>query len=102
MKTVQIKQLGYKIYTKDISKSKVHVPNRKLVMYFSPIDYNSSEIWIPKKITKFDIPTLAHEVVHILQHISKVRGIDFINEEEHFGYLMQFILNEILDYEYMS
>ena len=51
----------------------------------------------PKSI---NFPSVAHEVIHCLQWIAKDRGMDFIREEEHFAYMMQFILNRIFNYEY--
>jgi len=47
-----------------------------------------------------NFPSVAHEVVHCLQWIAKDRCIDFTKEEEHFAYMMQFILNRILKLEY--
>lgn len=44
---------------------------------------------------------LAHEIIHVLQNIADDQGIDFVDEKEHFGYLMQYILGKILGYEYI-
>jgi hypothetical protein len=47
----------------------------------------------PKPI---DFPTVAHEVLHLIQYICRDRNINMTEEIEHCGYLMQFILNKIL------
>ena len=47
-----------------------------------------------------DFPSVAHEVIHCLQWIAKDRNIDFTKEEEHFAYMMQFILNRIFGFSY--
>jgi hypothetical protein len=53
-------------------------------------------------ITKKPLPSdLAHEVVHVLQFICLNRNIDFTTEQEHMGYLMQYIMGEILGYEWV-
>lgn len=39
---------------------------------------------------------LAHEIVHILQFICMWRNIDFKIEQEHMGYLMQWLMGEIV------
>ncbi len=43
---------------------------------------------------------IAHEIIHVLQNIADDRGMDFVSETEHFGYLMQYILGKILGYEW--
>ena len=44
------------------------------------------------------IPTLAHEVMHVLQYICQNRAIKMEEESEHMGYLMQYILANILGF----
>lgn len=61
---------------------------------------NRSRLYIKHPIRNSDIPTLCHELIHILQHICKERDILFTNEEEHCAYMFQYMLNEILGYEY--
>lgn len=43
---------------------------------------------------------VAHEVTHILQHICAVRHIEFKDETEHMGYLAQYLVGQILGYEW--
>jgi hypothetical protein len=47
-------------------------------------------------------PTVAHEVMHAMQFISKDRGIDMTQELEHFGYMTNFVMNKIFGLEYES
>lgn len=47
-------------------------------------------------------PTVAHETLHALQFIAQDRSIDMINEMEHMGYLMQYIMCEIFDMKLMT
>jgi len=63
-------------------------------------DDNNGQIYIKYPIQKNTYSTIAHEITHILQEIARVRNIDFTSETEHFGYMMQYIFNEILGYEY--
>lgn len=53
-----------------------------------------SQIYINFPIRKNEMSSLGHEIVHVLQDIASVYDIDFIKEEEHFGYLFQYIFNE--------
>ena len=99
---ILIPHLGYTVYIKDKKLAKGLVKNYlvKMEACRETINNNSSIIWIKLPIKPIDVPTLAHEVIHVLQHIAKEKDIDFIKEEEHFAYLMHFILNTTLGYEY--
>lgn len=56
---------------------------------------NSSAVCIREKIDAQ--PTLlAHEIMHVLQFLAHERNMDFLQEQEHFAYLMQFLLAEML------
>jgi len=39
---------------------------------------------------------IAHELVHVLQHICACRGIEFTEESGHMGYIMQHLMGRIL------
>lgn len=43
---------------------------------------------------------VAHELIHVLQELCKQRNIDFKEEGEHMGYIMQWLMEEILDGKY--
>jgi len=45
-------------------------------------------------------PELAHELVHVLQLICESRSMDFKREEEHMGYIMQYLMATIMGYSY--
>lgn len=94
---IQINHLNYTIFVKDISKSEY---NDMFDMCVVKEDDNSCTLYKPNKIKKHDIPTLAHEVLHCLQFISEARSIDLVQEEENMGYMMQYILNELLGFSY--
>jgi len=42
------------------------------------------------------IRVVAHEVTHVLRDLCIERHMDFTKEQEHMGYLMQYILGRIL------
>lgn len=44
--------------------------------------------------------SVAHELIHVLGFIVERRGIIFENEREHMGYIMQYLMGEILGYKY--
>lgn len=47
-------------------------------------------------------PTVAHELVHVLQHLCDVRHMGFTAEDEHMGYLMQYLMGRILGYVWVT
>lgn len=98
---IYIPHIHYFVFIKDVKKSKGEIKEflKNNVACREIVDNNSSIIWIKFPI-KNNVGSLAHEIIHVLQHISFVRGIDFIKEEEHFAYLMQFILNKATGYEF--
>ncbi len=92
-----------KIYLPHINHT-VHVRNQKprpdglpSVAWTEKIDDWNTAIYLPKILMP---PTVAHELIHVLQYISDAKGIDFVHEQEHFGYLMQYLLGKILGYEW--
>lgn len=58
---------------------------------------NQCTIFLSKR-EKNNSPLIAHELVHVLQFICDSRLIDFVHEQEHLGYIMQFLLGRILGY----
>lgn len=92
---IYIPHLDYTIITKPF-KAHSAVPNAQA--YVERIDDRTSYLYLQKKNTP---PGLAHEVVHILQNICADRDMNFIIESEHMAYLMQYILGELLGYEWI-
>jgi hypothetical protein len=94
---IKIAHLGYTILVKDISKG-----NEEHKAWCERDNTNQATIFLDLKETnkKYYFPTIAHEVTHILQFIAGDRTINFPLELEHFGYLMNYICNEILGIEY--
>jgi hypothetical protein len=98
MKNIYIQHLGYTIHVKDIKEA----DNPKdFAMFVEREDRNNCIMYLTKKkwVLK-DIPALSHEIVHVLQFIADSRSIDMTFEQEHMGYLMQYIMCELLGYEY--
>lgn len=77
----------------DAKKSKYPVPAST-----EKIDKNTCILWLPHPIKANG--TLFHEITHALQFICEARNIDFILEQEHMGYIAQFVTNEILGWKY--
>jgi len=97
MKTILIPHLHYKVFIKKPTKEK---PFENAVAWVESNGFYSCTLYINQPIKQKDIPTLAHELVHVLQFIALERNIDFKLEHEHFGYLMNYMMNIILGYEY--
>lgn len=90
---IKINHLGYKILIKN--------PTRKeFVAYVERDNKNQCTLYIKRPVKFKEVSTLAHEVVHILQYIAEARNLDMIQEQEHMGYLMNYIMNEVLGFEY--
>ena len=97
---INISHLGYKIYVRNIKTPPAEIPHA--IAYVENIDNHSSAIYLDfKQLKRLDyFPNIAHEVTHILQNICFSRDMEFTKETEHMGYLMSYILNEILGYKY--
>jgi hypothetical protein len=93
---IKIPHLGYTVHVKDIAKT----PYGDAVSYVLRIDNKSCEVYLKKNLKRIDTPVVAHELVHVLQLICEPMNIDFDLEKEHMGYLMQYMMNEILEYDY--
>lgn len=46
--------------------------------------------------------TIAHELIHVLQHICESNNMDFCYEIEHMAYIMQYLMIRIQGYEYAN
>ena len=99
-KTVEI-SLDHLFYRIEVSfNSKDFLNERGIECATEYIENGHIKLHFRSKPKYIDFPSVAHEVVHCLQWIAKDRNIEFIKEEEHFAYLMQYILNRILNLEY--
>lgn len=94
---IYIPHLGYTVEIKKF-KDDPRVPNA--MAWSETLGPDKSAIYIHQPIKRVDTPLLAHELIHVLQWIAVARGIDFTQEQEHFAYLMQWVMNEVLGYEY--
>lgn len=43
------------------------------------------------------MPVIAHEVVHLLQHICETFSMEFYNESEHMAYIMYYIIDGLVN-----
>jgi hypothetical protein len=99
---IKIPHIFYEVEILDIKKA-TGVGKEMLKSNFVAItEYQNhkSIIYIKLPIKPVDVPTLCHELVHVLQNICRDNKISFENEEEHTAYIFQYVLNEILGYEF--
>ncbi len=92
---IYLPHLDYTILTKSF-KRHTGVPNARA--YARRIDASTVHLFLPKKNMPGD---LAHEVVHVLQYICNDRDMDFVQEQEHMGYLMHYILGRLMCHEWV-
>lgn len=102
-KHIELPHIGYTVIFKDLSYLKG--VEKKGGAYTMAFDSNTSYVFVDKIAQRIKepntFPTLAHEIVHVLQNICIARMMDFEKENEHMAYIMQYILNEILGYSYV-
>lgn len=91
---IYIQHLAYTILVKEPDKYSRHVA------YVHKDNKSQCTIYIKRPVKFKETPTLAHEIVHILQYIAESRSIDMTYEQEHMGYLMNYIMNEVLGFTY--
>jgi hypothetical protein len=99
---IKIPNIFYEIEVKDTKNCPNQIKDFLADGYLSCVtkSKNRSTIWIKHPIKTTDIPTLGHEIIHCLQNISERRDMSFIREQEFFAYTFQYLLNEILGYEF--
>lgn len=100
-KTIEIPHLKFIVYVKDMSELRgVEVKGSGMTCLLE--DKNSACIFLQdvKMLVKnpFFFPYVAHEVMHIIQILCKEFNMDIKNEHEHTAYLMNYLLEEILEY----
>lgn len=86
-------------YTLKVKKFKVCAEMPNALAWVEHTDSNTCTLYLDKKYTPGD---LAHELVHVLQFIALDRNLRFELEQEHFGYMMQYFMGEILGYEWKT
>lgn len=91
---ILIPHIGYTVCVKQKNKS------QRFSAWVIKDSSNQCSLYIKQPIAENEIPTLAHELVHVLQYIAESRNIDMIQEQEHMGYLMGYLMQKILGYEY--
>lgn len=86
-------------YTVKVRQFKPLEDRKTAKAYVLWIDTNSCELYMDFK--KPLLPgNVAHELIHVLQNISEDRGLHFARETEHFGYLMHYLMGEVMGYKY--
>lgn len=95
MRKIYLPHLNYTLFVRKMKVPPEEIPNA--LAWFQSIDENSSAIYLAKKEVPGDI---AHELIHVLQHICLHRNIDFIRETEHMGYLMHYLLGKVMGYSW--
>ena len=87
-KTIRLPHLGFAIFIRPRPK--------KWTAYASCLtskDGYSCLLYLPKGATA---PAVAHELMHVIQHIVKRFNMDIYEESEHTAYIMQYALQEIM------
>lgn len=94
---IYIPHLHYTVYVRKFKKPPDGVPNAQA--FARNIDDHSCEIFLPKR-EKQSPGDVAHELIHVLQFIALSRNLDFKLEQEHFGYLMHYLMGKVLGFSY--
>lgn len=92
---IYIPHIHYTVFVKEAKTPPEEISNAKAWVISE--DRNSCTLYIEKKPNPCQ---LAHELVHVLQRICLNRNITFTLEQEHMGYLMDFLMGKILGFEY--
>lgn len=96
MKKIYIPHLNYTVRVHTFKFPPPEIPNA--LAYVQEKDSNSCDLYVSSH--KENAGDLAHELVHVLQFICIQRNIDFARETEHMGYLMHWLMGEVLGYEW--
>lgn len=101
-KSILIHHLNYTVEVKDISKAKGFIKEflENYLACTEEVDRHKSIVWIKFPIVETEIPTLLHELLHVMQNICKWHNIDFEKEQEHIPYIYHYIMNQIFGFKY--
>lgn len=98
-KTIEIPHLGFTVYVKDLSE--LEGVEKKGSGFTAQFGEDNAVIFLEdvkknvKNIAYF--PTIAHEVMHVIQMLCEKYQMKAENEMEHLAYLMHYILRKILE-----
>lgn len=102
-KKIFIPHIFYTVNVKDVKEAKGRIKtflSNGYVACCENVDKNTSDIYITYPIKNYYVPTIVHELTHVLQNICRERNMVFEDERENTAYMLHFMLNEILGYEY--
>jgi len=94
-KDIYIPHLNYTVKVRE-AKNPPEYLNNALNWVVSDGQY-SCTLFIEKKPHAGD---LAHELIHVLQFIALERNMDFKLEQEHFAYLMHYLIGQVMGWEF--
>jgi len=89
---IYLPHIHYTVYTKPL---KAHPSLKYAQAWTERTNRNTSTIYLPKKTNDGD---LAHELIHVLQFICEDRNMNFLLEQEHTAYIMQYLMGKIRGY----
>lgn len=95
---IYLPHIHYTVLVKDISLYRGD-PERGNA-FCVRVDKNTSEVFIKTPVKVTDFPTLGHELVHVLKNICDDRNMNFLEETEHMGYVMQYLLCQVMGLKY--
>lgn len=84
-------------YTVYVRRFKKHPSLSHALAYTERLDNNSAVLHLPPRQTPGD---LAHELIHVLRFICESRNMDFTLESEHMAYIMQYLMAQVLGYQW--
>ena len=98
-KEIYLPHIHYTVHIRQFVKTPPEL-NHALA-YVQSNDKDSCTIYMDLK-SKPTPGGLSHELVHVLQFICLNRNIEFTAELEHCGYIMNYLMNRIMDFEYYA
>lgn len=94
----QLPHLAFTLIVKTQSDKKPLLMNKSQVRAYVSFDNShQATIHCHRSVSVF---TMAHELMHVIQHICRTYFIDWENETEHTAYIMQYFLGLIFGYVY--
>lgn len=94
--TIKIPHLNYTIKVKRFKGNKSF--HRVPAAWVGLNDSGGATLYLKPRTSPM---VVAHEVTHILQHLCKVRSMDFEEEIEHTAYIMQYVMGAVFGYEWV-
>lgn len=94
-KQVYIPHLKYTVWLLDKSRAEGKSAQKFDEGFVAVTEKMDGQSAIFADLNTLDLPTLAHEIEHVLQYIAEYYNMDYVKEKENLAYLSEYLTKEL-------